>query len=100
MHAAVLAFAALVLLACHDAAAERPRAPGLIPLHAAPNGTDDGNSCLSADTPCTLQGAANAAMNDLDFADQLGHSCKIRLASGVYRPVAVAGTLVGAHVCK
>ena len=75
----------------------RGRATGPVIFHAAPNGIDTDNDCLSATNPCTPQAAHSVATNNWDFANQ---SCLIQLADGTYTSnVGIAGQYVGTHVC-
>src|SRR5262249_30366364 len=75
----------------------RGRATGPVIFHAAPNGSDIDNDCLSATNPCTPQGAHAVAMNNWDFAYS---SCLIQLADGTYTSnVSIAGHYVGVHLC-
>lgn len=92
----------LATLPADDAAAQtRLRATGVVTFYAAPSGIDAYNNCLSAVTPCTVQGAHAVAKRDWDFANG---GCEIRLAQGTYTgdgaTVAVAGTYVGTHLCQ
>ena len=71
----------------------RSRATGLVIFHAAANGSDTDNDCLSATNPCTPQGAHAVAKNKWDFANQ---PCLIQLADGTYTSnVSIAGQYVG-----
>ena len=77
-------------------AQQRNRATGPVIFHAAPNGSDIDNDCLSAANPCTPQGAHAVAKNKWDFANQ---PCLIQLADGTYTSnVSIAGQYVGTHV--
>jgi hypothetical protein len=77
-------------------AQQRNRAMGPVIFHAAPNGSDIDNDCLSAANPCTPQGAHWVAKANWDFAQG---ACSIRLADGTYTSyVSIAGH-VGAHLC-
>src|SRR6516225_5675443 len=78
-------------------AQQRNRATGPVIFHAAANGSDTDNDCLSAANPCTPQGAHAVAMNNWDFAHW---SCLIQLADGTYTSnVGIAGQYVGTHLC-
>jgi Resolvase, N terminal domain len=101
--AMITAWAALLLIAFPPPflfgatqTAPRLRAAGIISFYVSPDGTDDGNDCLTQTTPCrTIQNALSRAMNDWDYA---GGEPFIRLAPGTYEGgVSVAGQPVGAH---
>jgi len=78
-------------------AQQRNRATGPVIFHAAANGSDTDNDCLSAANPCTPQGAHAVAMNNWDFANQ---PYLIQLADGTYTSnVSIAGQYVGTHLC-
>src|SRR5690242_19300642 len=78
-------------------AKERNRLPGTVIFYAAPEGSDIDNDCLSAENPCTPQGAHSVAQTEWDFANS---SCLIQLADGVYTStVSMAGKYVGLHLC-
>jgi hypothetical protein len=74
----------------------RIRATETVVFYAAPNGVDTGNTCLSAASPCTAQGAVDVSKNDWDFA---GHVCIIDLANGNYPKLFASGHYVGTHLC-
>jgi hypothetical protein len=74
----------------------RVRATGTVVFYAAPSGTDAGNTCLSADSPCTAQGALDVAKNNWDFAGQV---CFINLANGSYVKLFASGQYVRTHLC-
>ena len=78
-------------------AQQRNRATGPVIFYAGPNGNDVNNDCLSAENPCTPQGAHSVAKTDWDFAHG---SCLIQLADGAYTgSFSIAGQYVGTHLC-